>query len=101
MFGIRVTSRFERDLKSCKKRHWNMTSFEQALNDLLRSDEAPLAPQYKDHALEGALKGFRSLHVVSAPNPPKDKWVLLYEIQGDTVHLLRTGAHEEVYGKAV
>lgn len=99
MRAIIVTPRFERDVRSCKKKHWDIDSLKRVIEDLANSDKAALPAQYKDHALAGALKGFRGLHVDSAPNPPRDKWVLLYEIQEGEIHLLRTGTHDEVYGK--
>lgn len=93
-----MAPRFERDVKSCEKKHWNMESLKRAIADLAQSDESALAPRYKDHALTGSLNGFRSIHVDSAPNPPKDTWVLMYRIENDGLHLIRTGTHQNIYG---
>lgn len=76
-----------------------MDSLKQAMLDLLSSDNTPLGPRYKDHALVGSMQGYRAIHVDSAPNPPKDQWVLLYKISGSELVFVRTGTHEEVYGK--
>ncbi|ERL10430.1 addiction module toxin, RelE/StbE family [Olsenella profusa F0195] len=86
-------------MKVCKRRHWNMEALKTAISDLLASDETSLSPRYRAHALTDALEGYRSLHVGSAPNPPKDKWVLMYRLSGHEVILVRTGTHDEVYGK--
>ncbi len=99
MYAASFSARFERDVKACKKRHWDMDSLKRAMTDLLASDEAKLDASYGDHSLKGALKGFRSIHVDSAPNPPKDTWVLMYKIANGEILFTRTGTHEEVYGK--
>lgn len=77
-----------------------MDSLRQAILDLSISDEVPLAARYKDHALTGDFLGFRSMHVDSAPNPPKDQWVLMYEVHEGEINLVRTGSHQNVYGKS-
>ena len=99
MYGISYGSHFERDVKTCSKLHWDMEAFKQAIADLMQSDEIPLNPRYREHALVGSKAGYRAIHVDSAPNPPKDRWVLMYKIQGNEITLVRTGTHEEVYGK--
>ena len=76
-----------------------MAAIKEVINLLISSDNAEMPQTFNDHALAGALKGKRSLHVNNAKQPKHDKWVLLYEIVGDTIVLLRTGTHDEVYGK--
>ena len=98
MYTVSYSSRFLRDVKTCTKRHWNTDALKAAIIDLMASDEKPLNPRYKEHALTGSKKGYRSLHVDSAPNPPKDQWVLMYKVCKDEIALVRTGTHEEVYG---
>lgn len=98
MYEISYNSHFLRDVKICKKRHWNTDALKAAIIDLMSSDEKPLNQRYKDHSLVGSKKGYRSIHVDSAPNPPKDQWVLMYKIEGHEIFLVRTGTHEEVYG---
>lgn len=99
MYISSFSSRFERDTKECKKKHWNMDALQSAMLDLLNSDTAPLSPRYKDHALVGTWQGYRAIHVNSAPNPPKDQWILLYKLYENEVIFVRTGTHEQVYGK--
>lgn len=99
MYEASFSPRFERDAKACKKRHWDEIALKQAITDLLISDEMALSPRYKDHALVGSRQGYRAVHVDSAPNPPKDQWVLMYKISGHEMVFVRTGTHEEVYGK--
>lgn len=99
MYEALTTPRFERDVKTCKKRHWDMGALKQAISDLLASDNKPMDMRYKNHALVGSWQGYRAIHVDSAPNPAKDRWVLLYKIQEHKLVLVRTGTHQEVYGK--
>lgn len=99
MYTASFTSRFARDVKACQKRRWDTVALRRAMNDLLVSDEHPLDHRYKDHALSGGYSGYRSMHVDSAPNPPKDKWVLMYRIVGHEIVFTRTGTHDAVYGK--
>jgi len=84
---------------ACKKKRWNMTVQKAAIAELLVSDEEQLSRRYKDHVLVGSWLGYRAVHVDSAPNPAKDQWVLMYKLSGNELVLVRTGAHEEVYGK--
>lgn len=77
MYAAAFTPRFLRDVKTCKKRHWDEGALKRAITDLLVSDEHEIGPRYRDHALTGAYEGYRSIHVDSAPNPPKDRWVLI------------------------
>lgn len=98
MYSISYTPRFRRDVKACQKRHWDGAALRRAIKDLSVSDEVSLGQRYRDHALAGTFAGYRSIHVDSSPNPPKDKWVLMYRITGGELTLVRTGTHGEVYG---
>lgn len=99
MYSASFSPRFERDVKACTKRHWNMVALKSAMADLLKSDEETLVRRYKDHALVGKWQGYRAIHVDSTPNPAKDQWVLMYKLCGRELVFVRTGTHEEVYGK--
>jgi mRNA interferase YafQ len=55
---------------------------------LLAAD--PLPPQYKDHPLKHGWAGYRDAHV-------EPDWVLVYSATDKTVHLERTGTHEELF----
>lgn len=99
MYSASFSPRFERDVKSCTKRHWNSAALKTAIADLLHSDEKALGRHYKDHALIGKLQGYRAIHVDSVPNPARDQWVLMYKLCGRELVFVRTGTHEEVYGK--
>lgn len=76
-----------------------MAALKAAIAELLASGEEQLSRRYKDHALVGPWLGYRAIHVDSAPNPAKDQWVLIYKLSGNELVFVRTGSHEEVYGK--
>lgn len=99
MYDLSISPKFSRDVKSCNKKHWDMDSLKRAIEDLQKSDETPLDPSYKNHALIGSFQGYRAIHVDSSPNPPKDQWVLMYKISDSEISLVRTGTHKDVYGK--
>ena len=56
---------------------------------LLIAKEAPLAAQWKDHALKGAWKDCRECHV-------HGDFLLIYRIEADVITFVRTGTHAEL-----
>lgn len=42
MYAASFTPRFLRDVKACKKRHWDERALKKAISDLLVSDEREL-----------------------------------------------------------
>ena len=99
MYKLKTESQFSRDVKACKKKHWDMDALKSAIDCLINSDSTQIPHNLKDHALSGALAGKRSLHINEAKQPKRDTCVLLYQIADDEIILLRTGTHDEVYGK--
>ncbi|MCL2124271.1 MAG: type II toxin-antitoxin system YafQ family toxin [Desulfovibrionaceae bacterium] len=57
---------------------------------LLLAEEA-LPPQYKDHALKGAWKNRRELHL-------EPDWLLIYKIAEEHCTFDRTGTHSDLFG---
>ncbi|WP_205622672.1 type II toxin-antitoxin system YafQ family toxin, partial [Haliea salexigens] len=45
---------------------------------------------YLDHPLRGDWKGYRDAHI-------EPDWLLLYRIEGDELHLARTGTHADLF----
>ena len=50
----------------------------------------PLDPRHRDHALGGDWRGFRDCHV-------EPDWVLVYQLDDETVCLTRTGTHSDLF----
>ena len=93
MYCVFKTSAFERDVKRCAKKHWNMQALKEAMTAVAMSDERSIPLKYKDHALSGNLQGIREIHVESRAGD----WVILYSIEGDVVEFARTGTHDEMF----
>ena len=87
---IRPTSRFQRDLKRAAKRGYHTELLTAVIKKL--ADGVPLEQRYRDHALTGDYAGSRECHITP-------DWLLIYEIDGDTLllYLLRTGTHRDLF----
>lgn len=82
------SNKFKKDVARLQSRGKNMEKLKAAL--LLLIDQKPLPERYKDHALQGDLKGTRDLHI-------EPDWVLLYRISGSDLELVRTGSHSDLF----
>ncbi len=80
------SSQFQRDVKRLQKRGKDLDKLKLLIELLLAGD--PLPPQYKDHPLNHGRTGYRDAHV-------EPDWVLIYLTTEKTVHLERTGTHED------
>ncbi|EEQ49420.1 MULTISPECIES: type II toxin-antitoxin system YafQ family toxin [Selenomonas] len=87
---IRPTSRFQRDLKRAAKRGYHTELLTAVIKKL--ADGVPLEQRYRDHALAGDYAGCRECHITP-------DWLLIYEIDGDTLllYLMRTGTHSDLF----
>lgn len=89
-YGIVLTSMFKRDLKTAKKRGYDLS----LLNDVVDTiaEGQPLDKKYKDHSLIGNYKGCRECHITP-------DWLLIYEIYNDELilYLTRTGTHSDLF----
>lgn len=87
---IRVTTRFQRDVKKMSRRHKDLTKLEAVIARLVSGE--PLPPRYRDHALTGELHGWRDVHV-------EPDWLLIYRIDltKQELMLLRTGTHADIF----
>jgi mRNA interferase YafQ len=82
------STQFQRYLTRLQKRGKNLDKLKRLIELLLAAD--PLPPQYKDHPLKHGWAGYRDAHV-------EPDWVLVYSATDKTVHLERTGTHEELF----
>jgi mRNA interferase YafQ len=82
------STQFQRDVKRLQKRGKDIEKLKQLIEILLAAD--PLPPQYKDHPLKHGWAGYRDAHV-------EPDWVLIYSATEKTLHLERTGTHEELF----
>ncbi|MBV8603336.1 MAG: type II toxin-antitoxin system YafQ family toxin [Pelomonas sp.] len=57
---------------------------------LLIADEAPLGPEWLDHALKGEWADHRECHVGG-------DFLLIYRLQDDAIVFVRTGTHADLF----
>jgi mRNA interferase YafQ len=88
MLKLVLDSKFEKDLKRLKKKHYNITELKTVSNLLV--NEQPLPGKYHDHALHGDMQGYKECHIA-------DNWLLLYTKTATTITLISTGSHDELF----
>ncbi|MDR0947069.1 MAG: type II toxin-antitoxin system YafQ family toxin [Ruminococcus sp.] len=71
------------------KSYFCLNEFDSVLS-LLKSGAA-IPEKYRDHKLEGDMRGFRSLHI-------KPDWLLVYKTDNELVYLHNIGTHSDIYG---
>ncbi|MCI0510303.1 mRNA interferase YafQ [Chromohalobacter marismortui] len=82
------SSQFKRDVKRAVKRGKDLQKLKSLLGLLVA--QAPLPEEYQDHPLRGNWKGYRDAHI-------EPDWLLLYCVEGDELHLARTGSHSDLF----
>jgi mRNA interferase YafQ len=79
---------FRRDVKLAEKRGKDMSKLRELI--LLLVEGVPLPPRYRDHPLAGDWAHHRDCHLEA-------DWLLLHKIDGDDLHLIRTGTHSDLF----
>jgi mRNA interferase YafQ len=90
MYKIRTTNRFDKSLKLCKKRNYDLTLLKEVI-DLL-ANKGILPVKYKAHKLVGNYKGCWECHI-------RPDWLLIWQQNDDEVILLLmdTGTHADLF----
>jgi mRNA interferase YafQ len=57
---------------------------------LLLLDAKALPVRYRDHPLGGDWRPHRDCHI-------EPDWLLIYKIEGNDLHLVRTGTHSDLF----
>lgn len=68
---------------------FNMRQLKEAML-LLIANDAPLGPEWLDHPLKGEWADHRECHIGG-------DFLLVYQIDGDTINFVRTGTHAELF----
>jgi mRNA interferase YafQ len=82
------SSQFKRDVKKARQRGKRMDKLRTLIHQLIQGQ--PLPQAYLDHPLKGSWKGHRGAHI-------EPDWILAYRIDGDDLHLTRTGTHADLF----
>ena len=90
MLNIAFTNQYLKDLELVKRRNLPKSELDEVVK--LLSEEQPLLPKHKDHALKGDFADYRECHI--RPN-----WFLMYKINKQilTLVLIRTGSHSDLF----
>ena len=90
MYTIKYTNRFKKDLIQCKKRGYDVSLLQKAI-ELLEKD-GKLPKEYKTHSLSGRYSNCLECHI-------KSDWLLIWQ-QNDTELVLlftNTGTHSDLF----
>jgi mRNA interferase YafQ len=82
-------NQFKKDMRRVMSQGKTFEKIRAVLKALV--NQQPLDPKYRDHPLDGNWKGCRELHI-------QPDWLLIYKIADETLYLLRTGSHSELFG---
>ena len=90
MYKIYTTNRFEKDLKLCKKRNFNLQLLKEVI-DLLQAN-GKLPSKYKSHKLSGNYADCWECH-------NKSDWLLIWKQNDHELTLLftNTGTHADLF----
>lgn len=91
IYSIHKTKQFNKDLKTCINRHYNIDLLEAVISDYLIK-RIPLPEKYNDHPLKGSYDGDRDCHILS-------DWVLIYKVndKDSIITMVRTGTHSDLF----
>ena len=81
-------AQFRRDVKLAQKRGKDMAKLREVILQLVEGK--PLPARYKDHPLGGEGNHHRDCHI-------EPDWLLIYKVDGDDLHLVRTGTHSDLF----
>ena len=91
-YMIIPSKRFEKDMKRCQKRGYNMQLIKDAI--LLLAETGTLPSDYKPHQLHGDRKEQWECHI-------QPDWLLIWEQRDQELILvmLNTGTHSDLFSK--
>ncbi len=90
MYQVNTTNRFNKDLKKCKKRGYDINLLNSVIKKLVKDGKLP--KKYKPHKLSGNYKNCWECHI-------KSDWLLVWQ-QNDcdlVLILMNTGTHSDLF----
>lgn len=88
MLNIEQTNAFKRDLKKVKSQGKKFELLDEVIEYLIKGISLPI--RYKNHKLSGNYKNYFELYT-------QPDWLLIYKINKNTLYLIRTGSHAELF----
>ena len=91
-YKIVPSKRFEKDMKCCQKRGYDMQLIKDAI--IVLAETGSLPAEYKPHPLHGDRKGQWECHI-------EPDWLLIWEQRDQEFILimLNTGTHSDLFSK--
>jgi len=89
MLSVVRKSRFKKDFKKLRSSSRDIDVLRMAVSKLAAGEELP--ESFRDHPLTGNYRDYRECHLAS-------DWLLIYQRSEDTLILVRTGSHGELFG---
>ena len=90
MKRVNSSTAFEKDIEKLSRRSKDMERLKSVIRSLARGEK--LDPIYRDRKLTGNYYGCRDCHVES-------DWLLIYKYDEETLSLIRTGTHPDLFKK--
>jgi len=90
MKQVSQTTQFAKDIKRMCKRGKDIDDLKAVVKDLAKGKT--LDPKFRDHALIGRWRHCRDCHI-------EPDWVLIYSSDVQSLRLVRTGAHSDLFKK--
>ncbi|MDR1905786.1 MAG: type II toxin-antitoxin system YafQ family toxin [Clostridiales bacterium] len=88
MLNIEYTNIFEKDLKKIAKQGRDIDFLKSIIQII--ANETALDKKHQEHLLKGEYENCSECHI-------KPDWLLIYYIENETLVLLRTGSHSELF----
>ena len=88
MRNLIAQAQFRRDVKLAEKRGQDLARLRELIEVLASGGALPA--RYKDHSLAGNWKHHRDCHI-------EPDWLLIYKVDGNDLHLVRTGTHSDIF----
>ncbi len=88
MRELRATTQFKRDLRRTRKRGKDIEKLMRIVDKLLAGE--PLDQQNRPHRLSGEWSPCRECHI-------EPDWLLIWDEAEDSVTLIRTGTHSDLF----
>ena len=82
-------AKFRRDLKRMSKRGADLDKLADVIDHIGEHGQAPVAT--RPHKLSGDWVDAWDCHI-------QPDWILIYAVDDDTVELIRTGTHSDLFG---
>jgi mRNA interferase YafQ len=80
---------FKKDLKKIKKRNKDINKLKQIVAKLIHQERLP--EKNRNHLLKGNYKDLYECHI-------EPDWLLIYRTTKDSLILIRTGSHSDLFG---